>query len=217
MIQIDSLTCANIPDASNDLFEQLRSRFVINSGQYHYHNLKHILRMVDLCNRFYAPHVDGVHAEAMQIAIWFHDIVYLPKEAGNEEQSAKLAQQFYPHHAMIDAIYRAIVATKSHEAEHDFDQWLIDFDLEILSACPTEYREYATGIRKEYIHVPEEVYRDVRANKVLGHFLAATEGDRPILSNLSSAMGYDRNTLAIRARQNLQWERDLLRSNAPIL
>ena len=48
---------------------------------------------------------------------------------------------------------------------------LLDADLAILGADPAAYRAYATGVRVEYAHVPDDAWRTGRA-AVLDHFLA---------------------------------------------
>jgi predicted metal-dependent HD superfamily phosphohydrolase len=46
----------------------------------------------------------------------------------------------------------------------------LDLDLAILASPPDIYEEYAKNVRQEYIHVPEQVYREARG-KVLQAFV----------------------------------------------
>lgn len=46
----------------------------------------------------------------------------------------------------------------------------LDLDLAILASPPLAYEEYARSIRQEYIHVPEQTYREARG-RVLQGFL----------------------------------------------
>jgi predicted metal-dependent HD superfamily phosphohydrolase len=48
---------------------------------------------------------------------------------------------------------------------------MIDIDLSILGAPPSRFAAYDEAIRREYGHVPGEVWRERRA-RVLGGFLA---------------------------------------------
>lgn len=69
-----------------------------------------------------------------------------------------------------------ILATKHHRAsaEDDVDtKLLLDIDLSILGARPSVFKHYEHNIRREYAHVPEEVYRKKRS-EILEQFLSST-------------------------------------------
>jgi predicted metal-dependent HD superfamily phosphohydrolase len=161
----------------------------------HYHNLKHI----EDCLAALA-HVDGLSTgerEILSEAIWWHDVVYDPTRADNEERSARLAEQ----HIRADLrqeVGRLIRLTKTHEVQpHDhLGAILISIDLSILGADPARYDAYAAAIRQEFIHVSELDFRAGRA-RVLRQFAA-----RPIIfPDAGFAAKYDR-----RARENLARE-----------
>jgi predicted metal-dependent HD superfamily phosphohydrolase len=161
----------------------------------HYHNLKHI----EDCLGVLAG-VDGLAAAEREIldkAIWWHDVVYDPTRADNEELSARLAEQHLPPD-LGQEVGRLIRLTKSHQVEpHDrLGAILISIDLSILGAEPARYDAYAAAIRKEFAHVGERDYRDGRAS-VLSQFAA-----RPVIfPDAVFAKLYDRP-----ARENLARE-----------
>jgi len=161
----------------------------------HYHNLAHIQDCLAALAR-----VDGLSEtehEALSEAIWWHDVVYDPTRADNEELSAQLAEA-HVGPDIAREVGRLIRLTKTHQVEpaDRLGAILISIDLSILGAEPARYDAYAAAIRKEYAHVPENDYREGRAG-VLRQFAA-----RPfIFPDAGFAEMYDRQ-----ARENLARE-----------
>jgi predicted metal-dependent HD superfamily phosphohydrolase len=111
-------------------------------------------------------------------AIWWHDAVYDPRRADNEEVSAEMARRdlagLSADPADIEEVARLILLTKGH-AVADGDRLgalLVSIDLSILGADRAAYEAYAAGVRHEYRHVPEDAFRGGRA-RVMRHFLEA--------------------------------------------
>lgn len=160
-----------------------------------YHTLPHVHHILTVLAPF-APRMRNW--TAVQLAVWFHDIIYDPRASDNEEQSAAYAtavlHPFLPPEA-LSRIAQLILATKGHQAASDDTdaQLLLDADLAILGAEQADYANYATAIRQEYGFVPEEAYREGRT-AVLHHFLA-----RPQLYHHLTHLEQP-------ARANLQWE-----------
>jgi predicted metal-dependent HD superfamily phosphohydrolase len=139
----------------------------------HYHNLDHLAAVLHA--------VDGLqhltdHPDAVRFAAWFHDAVYDPRAADNEERSAALAedrlQQLRLPPETVADVRRLILLTRSHLAgpdDHD-GHVLLDADLAVLGAPPADYQRYAGQIRREYAWVPEAEYRAGRG-AVLRRFL----------------------------------------------
>ncbi|MFJ8349970.1 hypothetical protein ACIQ9J_27105 [Streptomyces sp. NPDC094153] len=142
--------------------------------QRHYHTVTHlaaVLDRVDVLER-YADDPDAV-----RLAGWFHDAVYLPERSANEERSARLAERALPEAGVGDAttaeVARLVRLTVTHDpADDDRDgQVLCDADLAILAASPSAYAAYAAGVREEYHFVPNDAFREGRAT-VLRQLLA---------------------------------------------
>ncbi|MEU3345584.1 hypothetical protein ABZ723_11405 [Streptomyces sp. NPDC006700] len=142
--------------------------------QRHYHTVTHlaaVLDRVDVLER-YADDPDAV-----RLAAWFHDAVYLPERSANEERSARLAERALPEAGVGDAttaeVARLVRLTVTHDpADDDRDgQVLCDADLAILAASPSAYAAYAAGVREEYHFVPNDAFREGRAT-VLRQLLA---------------------------------------------
>ena len=169
-----------------------------------YHNGHHILALLRHAGDARAMLADPF---AVQLAIWFHDIIYDPRASDNEAQSAALAQarlSGLPNAVtVVPAVTAMIEATARHQvpagAPADCALFL-DFDLSILGSAPDAYRVYAAAIRAEYAHVPEDAYRTGRA-KVLETFLK-----RDVLYQTV----YGRDRWEQQARKNVAMERDEL-------
>lgn len=134
-----------------------------------YHNLSHISRLIQ--------QVDDSGDESARLAVWFHDVVYDPKSATNEIDSAALAVEKltslnFPQ-AKIEKTEKMILATQKHDAAGlDADgELFLDIDLGILGANKNYYQKYAEAIREEYSFVPESVYREKRG-EILQKFLS---------------------------------------------
>jgi predicted metal-dependent HD superfamily phosphohydrolase len=139
----------------------------------HYHNLVHLAE----CLREFDP-VRQLAREpaAVELALWFHDAIYDPRAADNEERSAALAEECLKAAAargeLTQAVVRLVLATKRHEIELDADAPLmVDVDLSILGQPTARFDEYEWQIRAEYSWVPETMFAGKRA-EILEGFLA---------------------------------------------
>jgi len=127
----------------------------------HYHTLQHINELF----LYYDTFQHKIQKqEDVQLAIWFHDLVYEPTKNNNEEESARLFNEFCQD-ATINSdinnnVFHYIMATKSHKAlPADKDLlYFLDFDMAILGKSWEEYSLYAAQIRQEYIHFSEKDY-----------------------------------------------------------
>lgn len=130
-------------------------------SQRHYHNLEHILAMLELCD---VNIFDPDQRLLLNLAAWFHDVVYNPHASDNEEQSALLMAKILEPLKLptIDLIAQAqtlILATQEHLVAPDkLAQILIDADLAILAAHPDDYDKYAAAVRQEYAQVPDDLF-----------------------------------------------------------
>lgn len=150
-----------------------------------YHTLNHIRHML----RLYEEHKALLTKPAtVQLAIFFHDVVYDPLSGTNEEDSAVMFNDF---HAQVLAkreagfatmgaetvdpkdVFDYIIQTKHHKVEGSTDENLLlflDFDMAILGTPWEAYAEYCNKIRIEYGHVAHYDYCVGRAG-VLETFL----------------------------------------------
>lgn len=184
-----------IPEArAAEIWRELRAAYGAD-GRF-YHNLTHIQHTLDVADQLREVAVDFT---AVQLALWFHDVVYDPRRSDNEAQSAAYAERVLRPLGVPDALLAKvttlILTTKAHKATNDPDVWVVlDADLAILSAPPARYDAYAQAIRQEYSFVPEEAYV-VGRTAVLQKFLARSPfyfteqmrgwGDTAVYENLA--------------------------------
>ncbi|VAW42462.1 COG4339 metal-dependent phosphohydrolase, HD superfamily [hydrothermal vent metagenome] len=141
-----------------------------------YHNLNHIQHMLNIADQLQDVATDF---RAVQLAIWFHDVVYDPRQSDNEAQSAATAQRaLHPlgvPQATLNTVSDLILATQTHKANATDPNIfvILDADLAILAAPPEQYDAYARAIRREYSFVPDDAYQTGRT-AVLRRFLART-------------------------------------------
>lgn len=173
-----------------------------------YHDQRHISEMVghlmDAENEDVEIH-DG--AAACAFILW-HDAIYDPQapHGRNETLSADLCRSEFSRIAgpvSVERACTAILATIGHSPPDDIASCpdiaiLLDADLAILGADPERFLEYDATIRKEYAHVPDEIYAPKR-REVLGRFLererlyltdwAHERWDRRARNNLGTLLG----------------------------
>jgi predicted metal-dependent HD superfamily phosphohydrolase len=169
-----------------------------------YHDQAHLTAVLDLVDEL-AEYADD--ADAVRMAAWFHDAVYDPERSDNEELSAGLAERMLADTDLaadrIAEVVRLVRLTVTHDpAPGDRNgQVLCDADLAVLAAEPEAYAAYASAVREEYGFVPEELFRQGRA-EVLRGLLGL-----PALFH--TPRGRDR--FEARARHNIETELLLLR------
>ena len=150
------------------LWEELQKAY--SGKNRYYHNLTHLEEMITQYEMYHSQLTFPVE---VLYAIFYHDYIYKATSKENELKSAELAISILPTNAKINAalVFEMIVATKLHEHNSVEDiNWLIDFDLKILSKEWKDYEVYFKQIRKEYKIYPDLLYNPGR-KKALQHFL----------------------------------------------
>ena len=184
---------ASIAEAGRDLLRRW------SEPHRRYHDVEHLATVLSIMDELEAP------AE-VRLAAWYHDAVYDPRSADNEERSARLAVDALTALGVapgqVDEVARLVRLTAGHEVrDGDVNGALLcDADLAVLARSTDGYDRYAAAIREEYAHVPEEAFRAGRA-AVLRHLL-----DLPALYRVPRL----RDRWEVPARANLRRELDAL-------
>ncbi len=113
--------------------------------------------------------------DTIELALWYHDVVYNAKLKNNEELSRDLflthAAHFGLDETMQQNVAKLIDLTAKHkDAASLMERIMTDCDLAILGAPKAEFDKYDADIRKEYAHVPAAAYK-IGRHKVLTGFL----------------------------------------------
>ena len=163
-----------------------------------YHDLVHI---EDCLNQF--DQVNGLAREPrqMELAIWFHDVVYDTRAKDNEERSALAAEAFLEGMEIAERVGALIRATQHTTSLDDPEAVLLcDIDLSILGRDSATYDRYAQHVRREYQWVLLPDFIAGRC-KVLQSFLERDQIFRTM---------HFRERYEAQARLNLQRELDRL-------
>ncbi|WP_460749679.1 HD domain-containing protein [Myceligenerans cantabricum] len=130
-----------------------------------------------------------------RVALWFHDAVHDGATPADEEASAALVHDLLGPLATpedpasgagrpgpepllrqreVDEVARLVLVTADHAPDpDDLPGCLVsDADLAILGAAPAAYTRYTHQVRAEYADVPENLFREGRAQvlqALLGH------------------------------------------------
>jgi predicted metal-dependent HD superfamily phosphohydrolase len=180
-----------------DTFERLQAAYA--EKHRHYHTSEHINHCLVELDRSRALAQEPGEVE---LALWFHDAIYVTRSNKNEAKSAEWAMEFLANNGVdakrVERVRDLIMAT-THDADpRDPDAMLlVDIDLSILGADPQTHVRFEKNVRKEYSWVPAILFRRTRAG-ILQSFLDrpsvyATPGFRDRLEgaarvNLSSAI-----------------------------
>ena len=128
-----------------------------------YHTLQHIVECLDL---FYKIEHELHDPVAVQMAIWFHDVIYDPKSSDNEQRSAEAMMKHcadFLDQQQLQKVNRWIIATQHHQASSDQDlNYLLDLDLAILGSSSQRFQQYEQQIQFEYAWVAQDIYQTKR-------------------------------------------------------
>lgn len=181
--------------ANDVMYHQLISSY--SEKHRAYHTLDHI----GACFR----HMDAVkdmatYPDEIELALWFHDVIYKPFSATNEEDSAELAKAFLLENGaapgVINRVYDLIILTKDHTAQQTQDgKLMLDIDLSILGAAPHIYAQFEKDVRTEYKRVPSFIFKKKR-KEILQSFLKRSK---------LYYTTYFFERLEAQAKRNLEW------------
>lgn len=168
---LDLLASLGIARDPSDSFGYLVSRY--SEPHRKYHNLSHI---EDCLVKFDQMRDLTENDAAVELAIWFHDIVYDPLSRTNEEDSADafraIMTPFALSETLCQSVKELILSTKHSSMPGTIDAAVLhDVDLSILGSQGDVYLDYCRRIREEYSGYADEPYREGRSlflRKVLG-------------------------------------------------
>jgi predicted metal-dependent HD superfamily phosphohydrolase len=157
-----------IGQSADSLFNALASAY--SQPSRHYHNLNHI---ADCLAEFEPVRGLATNADAVELAIWYHDIVYDTHDTSNEARSAEQAQAALlaagADYQLASLVRNLVLATRHTEEPQSADEALLmDIDLSILGKPAEEFDRYEAAIRSEYGWVPESLFLPKRSEILRG-------------------------------------------------
>ncbi|MGU7782277.1 HD domain-containing protein [Burkholderia sp. PU8-34] len=163
----------------------------------HYHTLRHIRR----CLRDFDWACGAIpHPDAVELALWCHDVIYRPGARDNEARSADWFVQRAAGRIASAAHVRDMILATRHRGVpgKPDDRFAVDIDLAVLGAARGRFREDGLRLRAERPDLDDRAY-DASVRAILGDLLA-----RPRIYHTD--LFHDR--CEAQARRNLSWRLD---------
>ncbi len=142
-------TPADIAWAKIEYFYTLKARF--------YHTPQHI----SFCLTQFDPVASLLdNPELAELALWFHDIIYIMTSDSNELKSAIFFANLVgadPEHQRIVSIVRQLILDTTHNtlpSSHD-GEYLADIDISSLGRPWNEFMQDSINVRKESPHLSD--------------------------------------------------------------
>lgn len=160
------------------LWQEISDRYT--EQHRYYHTLTHI---VSLLNHLDIHQSNINNVDAVELAIWYHDIIYDPIRSDNEQKSADYFKQSLQSrllNSLIDQVVSLIIMTAKHQVSTQLDKdnhkeiserdakYFLDMDLAILGIDWPNYHTYTEHIRLEYAHVNDNAFREGRKTVLAG-------------------------------------------------
>ena len=194
--------CANAASAAEPIYEQLAASYAEPHRRYHTGNhIDHCLRQLDLGR-------DGIEdADAIEMALWFHDVVYDPKASDNESRSADrfscLARDVMKPE-LERQIHRLIIITIHSNPPVSVDEkTIVDIDLSSFGLPWDQFSKDSENVRAEFAHLSQEVFAE-RNIKFLQSLL-----DRPTVFSTE----FYRNRYEDISRENIRKQIEALQNS----
>lgn len=130
-----------------------------------YHSKEHLYDLFRQIEDDYQKCViSNLEKEKLELIALFHDIIYEPGRADNEERSANLLMSFCDNQndSSILEIYEAILATANHENISPLSAIFNKYDMNIVERGFDELLEWEHGIYQEYKSIGDDGYKKGR-------------------------------------------------------
>ena len=146
-------------DCAHSVFTQLEKHY--NESHRYYHTAAHIdhcLRQVDHIPQDYSDR------DAVELAIWFHDVIYQIGDSENEENSANWFMDVSSAELDEDLrsqVYRLILATQHTQQPDGQDaQYVVDIDLSGFGMSWSAFSADSARVRQEFPDVADNIFAE---------------------------------------------------------
>jgi predicted metal-dependent HD superfamily phosphohydrolase len=209
---VESLPAAWTAGCGAEVFSRARASY--SSPGRAYHTWDHILDCTQKLRDF-----ECASPRAAFLALLFHDAIYVPGRSDNESRSGMFAADVLNSSSArlemgeIGAIGRMILATRDHRLPADRRDpdvaVVLDIDMSILGAPWERYRQYADGVRAEYVPAAAGAARFTAGRTA---FLSRLLAGGPIFHTAQGLERWERP-----ARENIAREIEALRNAGGLL
>ena len=150
-------------DGSQDDLAKIAEKIFARYGETHrhYHNLEHILSSLWELDRLPETGIDKI---SIELAIWYHDLIYSPLSKTNEQDSAEELKKDLGQMKTgldLEKVSRMILCTPETVRQRELstsEQYFLDIDYSVLGQREIEYDVYKQNVRQEYLAVPSAIY-----------------------------------------------------------
>ena len=190
-----------VSDNSHAVFAAVQKYY--QESHRHYHNDEHIDHCLGLLQEV---RQELANPDAVELAIWFHDVIYTAGAKDNEQRSADwfMAQsEAYLNDTIRFAVYELIMSTTHDTAPLSLDERvLVDIDLSSFGLSWERFQEDGENVRKEQSQLSDDEFygRQMKFQESL------LKRARFYFSD------YFYRRFEVRARENLRRHLNLLRS-----
>ena len=161
--RFQSLWQRNLYQTATDDSEAIYQRLLAGYQEphRHYHTLdhiKHCLTLFEDCKALVSE------PDALELAIWFHDVILVSGERDNEARSAQLYLELsdgIQRESLRQLVWRLIMATR-HNGDHldDADSsYMVDIDLSSFGLPWDEFMHDSMNVRTESRHLCDADYQ----------------------------------------------------------
>lgn len=130
----------------------------------HYHGWNHVVHCLQEFDRV-PTQMD--FPDAVEMAIWFHDVVFTANAADNEKLSADLFSQFskkWFSNPFIKKVRQLILITEHKRPPDEGDEsYIVDIDFSSFGMPWPDYLLDTLNVRKEQWHKPDAVFYPAHA------------------------------------------------------
>ena len=149
--------CVALPCEVSAIHAALCSRYEEPARRYHtLEHVRHCLRELDA-----AQPADDI-ADAIELALWFHDAIYTPGAQDNEQRSADLFRSQASaalSNTLVDEVERMIMATTHRSPPRSrAEAWVVDIDLSSFGLPWQTFLRDSRHVRQELGALDDEQY-----------------------------------------------------------
>jgi predicted metal-dependent HD superfamily phosphohydrolase len=124
-----------------------------------YHNQQHLIHCLEQLDQ--VKHLIP-HADAVEMALWFHDAIYVPGKTDNEQKSSELFLEYALDNFPVEFIRqveRLILVTTHKHTSIDFDErFIADIDLSSFGLDWGDFLVDSQNLREERLDIPDSAY-----------------------------------------------------------
>ena len=132
----------------------LNTHYTESHRYYHtFQHIEHCLLQLSDCAQYIK------YPQEVELAIWFHDVIYVPGAKDNEQKSADLFGQLFVTILAPENLNRikSLILSTTHNTEltTNDEKFMVDIDLSSFAASNKQYQKNNLNLRKEQLNLSD--------------------------------------------------------------